>query len=88
MGIIIGNNNIKKYIYNKLFSNVKCQQTTRHREISTISLSTSGKIIALGHVNGYASATSLGGEAEPGTLIVYKYQLNNINEEFNPLFCT
>jgi len=33
------------------------------------------------------SATSLGGEAEPGSLIIYKYQINQTNEEFNPLFC-
>ncbi|ORX76737.1 WD40 repeat-like protein [Anaeromyces robustus] len=126
LGTIIGENNIEKYIYNKLFSNIKCKRTTRHQEISHISLSSSGKIIALGHINGYASikvqgnnnnenslyscakiasskvssikvyendninyhifATSLGGEAEPGTLNIYKYNINNHNDEFIPVF--
>ncbi|ORY42416.1 hypothetical protein LY90DRAFT_671895, partial [Neocallimastix californiae] len=125
LGNLTGNNNIEKYIYNNLFSNIKCQQTTRHREISHMSLSTSGKVIALGHVNGYASikvrghinnensiyscasvassavssikvfendnynyhifASSLGGEAEPGTVSIYKYILNNANEDSIPL---
>lgn len=123
MGILTKTKNIEGYIYNKLFSNIKCRQTTRHREISNISLSQSSRVIALGHVNGYVSikvrdihnessffsclkiansnissidvfednsstyhlfGTSLGGEAEPGTLNIYKYTLRYHDEEVFP----